>query len=133
MSNLHATLGITLRYTNEEGGASAMTPIAISCAYKAQNHGAIDVGTGDTGELSIPFGAVDVGATCVVIENKTGQDVEVKVNGTASDFNLPTGGSMVFGGPLAAAAEPILSMSVTLAGTQSGDGTVAYHVFGDAT
>ncbi len=135
-ANLNANLGVTLRYTNEEGGTSAITPIAVVCKYKGQNHGAVDVPDQATGTIDIPFGSVDEGATCVIIENKTGQDVEIKWNGQNPEshhHNLATGGVFVMGSPLAPNANPILSVSATLAGTQAGDGSIGYHVFGDPT
>jgi hypothetical protein len=135
-ANLNARLGLTLSYTNEEGGTSTASPIAIASHYQSQSHGTIDVPDTqamDT-EYSIPFGTVDAGAALMIIENRTGQDLEVKVNdqnvGT-HHHDIPVGGVFVLGGPSPSAAHPLLSAVVKTTAIQSGAGLVAYRVFGD--
>ncbi len=135
-ANLNARLGVTLSYTNEEGGTSTMTAIAVAAKYQSQSHGTIDVPdtTAADTEYSIPFGSVDEGATLMILENRTGQDVEVKINGQAvvsHHHEIPAGGVLVLGGPLASAESPLLSAVVKLSATQAGAGLVAYRVFGD--
>ncbi len=131
-ANLHATLGVTVRYTNEEGGTSAITPIAIACDYQGQNHGAVDVPDAETSATvhAIPFGAV-AKATLAVVTNRTGQELEVTVNGVAATTNLAIGGTFVYGGASFPAAQALTSLSFKTTGSQSGAGSIGYHVFGD--
>ncbi len=134
MSNLNAALGLSLSYKNEEGTTTTMPAISVTCAYTAQCHGEIDVPIGATGEIPIPFGSVDTGATCIIVKNKTAQDVELKINGqnvVSHHHNLAAGGVFVYGGPTMPDANPILSMSATLAGTQIAAGSISFHIFGD--
>ncbi len=135
-ANLNARLGVTLSYTNEEGGTSTMTAIALAAQYQSQSHGTIDVPdtTAADTEFSIPFGAVDEAATLVVIENRTGQSCEVKINGqnpVNNHHDLAAGGVYVFGAPHAPDANPMLSVKLKLNATQAGAGLIAYRIFGD--
>jgi len=135
-ANLNARLGVTLSYTNEEGGSSTMSPIAIAAKYQSQSHGTIDVPdttSADT-EYSIPFGSVDEGASLMIIENRTGQDLEVKINDQnvgSHHHDIPAGGVFVLGGPNKSTVHPLLSAVVKTTATQSGAGLVGYRVFGD--
>lgn len=133
-ANLNARLGVTLSYTNEEGGTSTMSPIAIAAQYQSQSHGTIDVPDTTAGATSyaIPFGSVDVGASLLVIENRTGQSCKVLINGqTGTAHSVASGGVCVIGGPTTPSAHPVLSAAVVLEGTQSGAGLIGYRVFGD--
>ncbi len=131
-ANLTATLGITLSYKNEEGASDTMTPVSLACAYQGQVHGAIDVPDAETSATvhAIGFGSV-AKATCAVIHNRTGQDLEITVNGVAATTNLPIGGTFVYGGPTHAAAQHLASLSLKTTASQVGAGQIAYHIFGD--
>ncbi len=136
-ANLNARLGLTLSYTNEEGGTSTMSPIALAAQYQSQSHGTIDVPdtTVSATEYPIPFGSVDDGASLMILENRSGQDLEVNLNGKDDDthhHDIPIGGVLVLGGLHASAGHPLLSAVVVTTATQSGAGLISYRVFGDA-
>ncbi len=135
-TNLNARLGVTLSYTNEEGGTSTMTAIALAAKYQSQSHGTIDVPdtTAADTEYAIPFGSVDEGATLLILENRSGQDVEVKINDQAvvsHHHDIPAGGVLVLGGPNVSGTNPLLSAVVRLNSLQAGAGLIAYRIFGD--
>ena len=131
-ANLTATLTVSLAYKNEEGAAASITPITSACPYQGQNHGAIDVPDAEASATahSIPFGSI-AKATCAILLNRTGQDLEVTINGVVATTNLPIGGTFVYGGPHHPAAQPLASLSLKTTASQSGAGTIGYHIFGD--
>ncbi len=131
-ANLSATLGVTLSYKNGEGVVTAITPLSVPCAYQSQGHGTIDVPDAETSATPhrIPFGSIDA-ATCAVVYNRTGQDLEVSVNGSDTGENLPAGGVYTYGGPLAPLARPLTGLCFKTTASQSGAGLIDFHLFGD--
>ncbi len=131
-ANLTASLGVTVSYKDEEGASRSLTPISIACLYQAQNHGAIDVPDAETSATAhaVSFGSI-AKASLAVIYNRTGQELEVTVNGVVATTNIPVGGTFVYGGPGHAAAQHLASMSLKTTASQAGAGTIAYHIFGD--
>ncbi len=135
MSNKNGTLKLSLSYAGSEN-ESAKQDISVAFPYQAQAHGTVDVPdtTAESTAYDIPFGAIDTAATMVIVENKTGQSCEVKVNhqnAVSNHHDLPDGGVFVIGGPGAPTANPVLAVSLTLSAVQSGAGLFAYHIFGD--
>ncbi len=132
MSNLTASLTISCAYKDEEGANRTITPITEACTYAGQSHGAIDVPDAETSATvhAVSFGSV-AKATCAIILNRTGQALEVTVNGVVATLNLPVGGTFVYGGPSFPAAQPLVSLSLKTTASQAGVGTIAYHIFGD--
>lgn len=134
MENKNATLKLTVSYTDPANEVVVHSQ-SVTCPYQAQTHGSVDVANATAGGtvIAVPFGAV-AAATCAILKNRTGQELLVKVNGnTDEDESLPANGVRVFGSPTAAAETALASISVTTTATQSGAGSVEYHVFGDPT
>lgn len=89
MSNKTAALKWNLNYTDNDGQtirAPANGQETVNAPYQSDAQGSVDVPDttpADT-EYSVPFGAVDAAATYLEIENRTGADLKVKVNGPTS-------------------------------------------------
>lgn len=132
-TNLRAVLGVTLTYVNEEEAADAITPITVACQYQGQCHGSIDVPASEAADTvhTVPFGSV-AKASCVVIVNRTAQELEVTINTIDTTMSIPVGGTMVFGSPTFPAAQHLASMSLKTTVEQVAAGKIGFHVFGDA-
>jgi len=137
MSNKTASVRITCSYTGTENESASLPAKIVGCLYQAQTHGTVDVpdlATTDT-EYDIPFGAV-AEATLVLVENTTGQDLWLKWNSANIESHkqfLKSGGCALIAMPDLPGQYPTTAVSVTTTATQSGAGTVAYHIFGDPT
>ncbi len=138
MSNKAGTLKINMTYKGASGEIARLPECAVAFSYMAQSHGTVDVPTDalEDAEILIPFGSIETHATMVILQNRTGQDVEVKVNGQNPEthhHNLATGGVLVLGGPLVPADNKMTEVSFTLSDDQLafGAGDIEYHVFGD--
>ncbi len=138
MSNKAGTLKINMTYKGASNEVARLPECAVSFSYMAQSHGTVDVPTDalEAAEITIPFGSVGTHATMVVIQNRTGQDVEVKVNGQAPQthhHDLASGGVLILGGPLVPADNKLTEVTFTLSDDQLafGAGEIEYHVFGD--
>lgn len=136
MSNKTATLKLSVAYTDPEGNSATLGPMSVVCPYQAQSHGAIDVPDTEASSTvhTVPFGSIGTAASCVVVENKTGQELAVKINGAATaSHRIAAGAAMAFGEAVAPGTTPITSLSLTTTAIQAGAGTIAYHIFGDPT
>lgn len=136
MPNLTANWQLNLQYTGPDSDTVTMPTLYASSPYQAQTHGTIDVpdGTAMATVYAVPFGAIAVDATCGVIENRTGQDLSLKINGAAAaSQTIPTGGSFTWANPGVAGSTPITSMSLTTTAAQTGAGSIIFHLFGDPT
>jgi len=136
MPNKTASLRTQLSYLDPDGILRTSEKL-ISANYQAQNVGSIDVPDAFLpATYAVPFGTIGVAATVGVIENQTGQVLEVRLNGsTPANYTIPVGGVLAWGVPGGAAvgATPITSIAVKTTATQSGDGYVNYWLFGDPT
>lgn len=131
MSNSMAVLRYSVSYTGADGRHTSTT--AVSCPYQAVNTGTVDAPalTAGAHTYAVPFGAV-AEATLVVIKNRTGQDLDVKINGAAAaSHSVPANGVLVLGGPTAPTETPIESVDLISTDAQVGAGAIDYHVFGD--
>lgn len=139
MANKTAILKYALQYETAEGQSALVPPngtARVQCPYQAQSVGSLDVPDTTTSatSYSIPFGSIGVAATLVVLENKTGQELAVKINGASSaSHRMKDGGVLILGEAAAPGTTPITAVSVATTATQSGAGFVAYYVFGDPT
>jgi hypothetical protein len=136
MANLTATLKLSLTYTGPGDESVSVPTEVVQCPYQSQIAGTIDVpdATASSTSLSIPFGTISK-PTLVMIENRTGQELDVKINGAAAaSHTLPDGAHMV---PLAAddkaTGTSITSLALITTALQSGAGLIAYRIFGDPT
>lgn len=84
MPNLTATLAFRLSYTGPDSEAITAPHLSIPVPYAAggQLVGGIDVpdAAAILTEYAVPFGGI-ASATALIIENLTGQDVHVRING----------------------------------------------------
>lgn len=132
MSNSTANVKVVLTYP--QGGGTVTPPaISIDAPFQALNVATIDVPDAETSVTThaVPFGAVDK-ATAVLIKNRTGQMLDVKINAAAAaSHQLRDGGCMV----IAAAGLPsddLAAIDLITTGIQSGAGYIDCWVFGDS-
>ena len=136
MSNKTAYMTFQLTYTGPDSDQVVMPQRTIAANYQAQNHGTIDVpdATASATSYSVPFGSIAADATAGLIENRTGQPLEVKINGAAAaSQTIPSGGVFAWANPVASGGTPILAISLKTTAMQSGVGYINYHLFGDPT
>lgn len=133
MSNSSASLKLVLSYGPPGGGTASPPQLSVVAPYKAQSIGIIDVPDGESTatEHDVPFGAVEDEATLVIVKNKTGQDLIVKLNGSLALQHLAPNGVLVHAAPAAAGGSPLTALSLTSTAEQDGDGSIEYFVFGD--
>jgi hypothetical protein len=135
MSNKLASLTCSLVYTGPNGEIVKPPDVAISAPYQAESVGIVDVPDATTTAtvFTIPFGPIGTECTLAVVDNNTGQDLSVKLNGAGTaSHRIPAGGRFVHAAPAAGSAgTPLTSMTLTTTGTQAGAGSIAYRLFGD--
>lgn len=134
MANQLATVKVSLAYTGPSGQQEAPPTQQVVAPYQAQNVGAIDVpdSTASSTTYSIPFGSIGTAASLVVLQNNTGQELAIKINGAAAaSHHMAQGGMLVIAENSAPGSTPVLSVSVTTTAMQAGAGSVGYYVFGD--
>lgn len=139
MANQTATVQVSASYYDPDDQRAAIGRSTVECPYTAQAHAAIDVPDTTAGatEYDVDFGSIGTEATLVVIRNLTangvnpGQDLILKINGSAALQRIPAGGFVAFGNPKAAGGSPITAISLTTTATQDGPGKISTHVFGD--
>ncbi len=103
-----------------------------SIAFVSESVGTIAVPdtTASSTAYSIPFGAIATAATFLYVLNQTGQDLMLKLNGSANLTRIATGGTCILSMPVAPGATPLTAASLTTTATQSGAGTILYKVLG---
>jgi hypothetical protein len=115
------------------GGGTTAPSIPVVAPFEGAISGQIDVpdeAANDT-VYAVPFGTI-ASPTAVMIENKTGQDLGVRINGAVADeFQLPDGGVFAYAAPAAAAAVPIDELAVVTTAAQVGAGKVNFWIVGD--
>lgn len=135
MANKTASFTLNLSYIGPDGDAVSIPAKSASVSYQAQTHGTIDVpdATASATSYSVPFGGIGVDATGGIIENKTGQPLEVKINGAAAaSQTIPDGGVFTWMNPgLTAGSTPILAIALKTTAMQAGAGYINFHLFGD--
>ncbi len=133
MANLVAQFRFQLGYTDQDGNYQTALS-TVNSNYLAQNHGSIDVPdmTAAATVYNVPFGSIAVDSTCGMITNKTGQPLKLKINGAAAaSQTIPDGGVFAWANPAPAGATPVLALSLETTAIQAGQGSIAYHTFGD--
>jgi hypothetical protein len=136
MPNLSATIKRILSYTGPSSESLLLPTEVLAAPYQAQLAGTIDVpvDVADNDPFDIPFGSI-AAPTLVIIENASGQELEVKINGAAAvSHTIPNGGFMipVASSSSAAIGTPITAIQLIATGTGSAVGRIAYRIFGDA-
>lgn len=136
MANKTATMTFQLTYVGPDGDQVVMPQRAIQSSFQAQEHGSIDIpdATASATVYNVPFGGITVDAEAGLIENRTGQPLEVKINGAAAaSQTIPSGGVFAWANPVASGGTPILAISLKTTAMQAGVGYINYHLFGDPT
>lgn len=134
MANKTASLRLRLSYTSPSGAAVQLPEMVFQCPYQAHCVSGIDVpdATAADATLPVPFGPV-AEASCVVLVNRTGQDLDVKINGAAAaSHSLPDDSVMSFAAG-DVGGTPIESIDLITTATQEDAGLVECLVFGDPT
>ena len=132
MSNSLANVKVVLSFPS--GGGTVSPPaINLNCPFQGMSVATIDVPDAEASATAhaVPFGSVDE-ATMVLVQNSTGQTLDIKINGAAAvSHQIPNGGCQL----IAAASAPstaLASVSCITTGIQSGEGKIYCWVFGDA-
>ena len=134
MANKTATLKFTLTYPAPGGGSASVPQTTVSVPFQAMNDGTFDIpGATMSGvEFQIPFGSIDVGATLLMVFNKTPQPLILKVNGGDVTNTIPAGDMAIIEAGTTIGGTPILTASVTTTDVVGADPVpVEYLVFGD--
>lgn len=130
MSNQIAAVSLQLSYSL--GGTPISKSFAISSAFQGQSEGSIDVPGAETGSTvhAIPFGSV-AKATLVIIQNRTDQELTLKVNGSLALQNIPVGAVVMFAAAALGLAADLTAVSLTTTTSETAAGFIDYFVFGD--
>lgn len=133
MANSLATCKVTLGYSGP-GGTQSVTK-TVSAPFQALSEGVIDVPDGTLGAVAfdVPFGSVGTEATGLLIINNSGQDLSLKLNGSAALQHVPSGGMLLIANPVEASSVPLTAASLTTTAAQTGAGSVTFVVLGDPT
>lgn len=139
MTNKLASFSLSASYSDSDDQQTAISRVNTSVPYTAQAHTEIDIPdtTASSTVYAVSFGSIGTEATGVVIKNETangdnpGQDLILKINGSAALQHIPPGGCVALFNPKAAGGSPITAVSLTTTATQTGPGRISAHVFGD--
>lgn len=130
MSNQIASVALALSYSL--AGTPISKSFAIAATFQAQNEGSIDVPAAEAGSTShvIPFGSV-AKATLVIVQNRTDQELTLKVNGSLALQNVPIGGIVMFGAAALGMAADLTAVTMVSTTSETAAGYIDYFVFGD--
>ncbi len=133
MANKIVSVRTTLGYVDGDGNTRAIRK-TVSAPYTAVAENEVDVpiDTNADFEIEVPFGSV-AKATCIVIENLTGQSLGLMPNAGGPDATIPDGAIVTFAASAEDGEVPFESFKVktTSAQTELGLGKVNCKVFGD--
>ncbi len=130
-----AILSVNLSYLPPNVAAAVTAMLGVTSNYTAMEAGTLDIPNGATSGTvyALSFGTVDSGAQAFYFKNTNNQDMTLRLNGSADIYRIPPNGQIFIAHPTVATGgvpTPLLSASVVLTGTQVGNGTVNYYVFG---
>ena len=133
MANKTCSVKCVLTYVDDDG-ASKTSTTSVSAPYQAYAEGTIDVPDTTVGSTAytIPFGSI-AKATALEVVNKTGQDMTLKIDGSAALIDVPDGGALLIAAAALPAGTALTGASLTTTDVQSGAGQIAFKVFGDPT
>ncbi len=135
MSNKKVTCKASISYIDADGQSATLPQKTIDAEYQAQVHGGFDIpDTTVAGDFVIPFGSI-AKATAVLIENRTGQAIDLAINGGDVGYEaLADGKDLLFiASMLPGGSTPISNITATTGTTQDGAGVIAFHIWGDPT
>lgn len=118
---------------NQVTAGSDSVSSTVAPTYNAFSKGEIDVpdATASDTAFAIPFGGVGVGATFLWVKNESGQDMTVKINGSAALFDLPDDGEFSISSAAMAAGTKLTAFSLTTTDVVAGAGKIKFMVGGD--
>jgi len=133
MANKLANVKATITYVDPDGSTVTVPQVTLACPYQGQLHGAIDVAdAAAAGTFPVPFGPVGK-ATAALIENKLGQPVDISINGGDLAYTgLASGQAVLLAFP-ATPDDAVTSIDVITNDPQTGDASIAFHLWGDPT
>jgi hypothetical protein len=131
MSNKKVSVKASISYADADGATANLPQLTFEPEYQAQVHGSYDIpDTTAAGDFVMPFGPI-AKATALVIENKTGQAVDVSINGGDVAYTgLADGKGLLIALPMVP-VDAITAVTVTTGAVQAGAGSIAYHIWGD--
>jgi hypothetical protein len=133
MADLIANLKLILSYQAPGGGTVSVPAISINAPFQASVVGFLDVPDATIAEtpVAVPFGSIADGATLVVLQNQTGQELDITINGQTSDVAFSDEGVAVIAAASLPDGTPLTALGVITTAPQAGPGKVGYFVFGD--
>lgn len=135
MANNTATVRVSLSHPAPGGGTATPPSIVVSAPYEAQLAGDIDIPdtTADATEFELPLGSIGTEITGLIIKNDNNAAIGIRLNSAVGDadiYSLAAGGVFVHAAPTDDDA-PITAAAITTTAEQSGNGRVAFWLFGD--
>lgn len=127
----NATLSFVLNYEDADGRPLRMASQPITIPYKNACQGAIPVpqGSAQGTEVDVPMVGLPTGATLVLIENQTGQELNAAWGGNWMP-HLGVGGVELYVNPTVPQAGDITQLRFMLTGAQVADGAINFWAFG---
>lgn len=104
---------------------------SLKLSYSAVSLGTIDVDSGSTTAIEVPFGG-STAARGVVVRNNLDVDVGVRINGNSANlYDLAPGGMLMHWAPQDAQADNLAAITLTPATATVAAGTIEYVVLGE--
>jgi hypothetical protein len=128
------TIGLSVQWTPPNAAVnSGNSSFQVQGPYNAQQVGQIDVQTTDIPGTIFPvqFGSISK-AKVVIIKNMMSSEIGIRLNGAiANNFNLPSGGEVVYASPTGPAAVPLTAIDVVTTASPTATEQINTFVFGD--
>lgn len=133
MANKLAALRWSLSYPGAGGATDTVPTTTSNCEFLAQNVGTIDIASGTTTAtpFTIPFGAVGVMATLLLVFNNTAQELILKIDATALIQHIKAGQWAILALGNVAGTTPVTAATVTTTDAVAVASSVDFLVFGD--
>jgi hypothetical protein len=126
-----AAFSCNVTYTPGGGGALSQN-FNLAVPYSAISAGKLDVPSGSSAAVSVPFGGVGVDTRGLLIQNNTDVDIEVDVANTGTaQYHLAPGGLLLHWSPKKAAASALVALSLKPATATAADGSIDFIVLGE--
>jgi hypothetical protein len=134
MADKTATFTFGCVYEDDLQGTVTVPPVSVSVPYQATFGGDVDVPAlaAAATVFALSFGSI-ASATGLLVQNNTGQDLGVRINGAIADeFQVPDGSCKAFALPATPATNGVTAISLVTTEEQVLAGSIAYRLFGDA-
>jgi hypothetical protein len=128
---MNASCAIQIAYSDVDGHTRTSQFGPIGCAYTNQITGAIPVpdGTPSGTEFDVPFVGLATGASLIIIENYTGQEINAAWGGNWAP-HLAAGGYLVYAMPDVPTDGCIAGLRFMTTAPQVGAGKITFYAFG---